>query len=429
MPSFQRRPPLGIIPHDAYLRISADAKLSHFQYHPEVRVGGVAAFREMQQFIAEKNADLDVIHSFEDSSGQIFDCIPMEQQPGLRSSAHGLQKPPDLRTAGRGGRPRAGALPVARPLAAASRDRHGNPQQAPGGTIPVRRVTLEELIRFRDLRSFLRKHPMAAAQVLRMARPSAPDADGSKNHRYAVGYQQVDNIGGHGYISVYQPTVTANEIFSLAQHWYSGGAGANLQTVEVGWQVMPQKYGHANPVLFIFWTSDGYQTGGAYNLDSPGFVQVNSNVTIGGALPQVSQVDGAQVEMEIAVYFWNGAWWIYIDGLSSDNALGYYPVSLFGSGQMASGADTIEFGGETVSGYPPNGDWGQMGSGQNGSAGWEKAAYQRCIYYYTAAGGSDWASLDVVTPVSPCYTFNGGFDSTGSWGTYFFFGGAGGSDC
>jgi hypothetical protein len=133
--------------------------------------------------------------------------------------------------------------------------------------------------------------------------------------------------------------------------------------------------------------------------------------------------------MEIAAYLSTDGWWLYIDGVSSADALGYYPLSLFGSGQMASGADTIEFGGETVSGAPPSGDWGPMGSGQDGSAGWQQAAYQRAIYYYSAGGGSTWASLNVVTPVSPCYSFNGGFDSTGSWGTYFFFGGPGGGDC
>lgn len=431
MASFQRRTPLGIISHDAFARITADANLNHYRHYPHVRVAGAGAFKEMQDYIAARNANVDVIHSFEDASGQVFDCIPIEQQPALHGNPHAIAKPPDLTTAGRGRQPRLGAPAAPNPLSGAPLDRHGNPQQAPAGTIPVRRVTLEELIRFQDLRTFFRKHPnsVVATAPLTKVKPSKPDPDNTLNHRYAVGYQQVDNIGGHGYISVYVPSVNANETFSLAQHWYSGGAGQNLQTVEVGWQVYPQKYGHANPVLFIFWTADAYRTGGAYNLDAAGFVQVNSNILIGGSRSPVSQQGGDQAEIEITAYLSSDGWWLYIDGTTSADALGYYPLSLFGGGQMASKADTVEFGGETVSGTPPSGDWGPMGSGKDGSAGWQQAAYQRAIYYYGTAGDPNWATLGVVTPVSPCYSFNGGFDSTGSWGTYFFFGGPGGGDC
>jgi len=428
MPSFQRRIPLGIIPHDAFIRIVSSAQLSQFQHHPHLRVAGRAAFEEMQMYLTRRHAGVDVVHSFEDSSGQVFDCIPIEQQPGLRGTTGPILSPPDLRSGSFGDQTQTGPVAAPKPFQAAPRDRHGNPQQAPPGTIPVRRITLEEMIRFEDLRAFFRKHPSTMVSTAPVARPSAPSPNSALNHRYAVGYQQVDNIGGHGFISTYAPSVNANETFSLAQHWYSGGSGSNLQTVEVGWQVFPQKYGHANPVLFIFWTSDAYATGGAYNLDSPGFVQVNSNVTIGGAIAPVSTVGGQQNEIEIAAYFANNAWWLYFGGLASSNAIGYYPTTLFGNGAMATAADTIEFGGETVSGTPPAGEWGPMGSGAYGSTGWQQSAFQRYIYYYPANGGAEWANLLVVQPVSACYSFNGGFDST-AWGTYFFFGGPGGGDC
>lgn len=428
MASFQRRTPLGIIPHDAFLRIAGTGQLTHYQRYPHVRVAGNAAFQEMQAYIDRINQGVDVVHSFEDAAGQVFDCIPIEQQPSLRGRSRTIPNPPDLRTANEAFPPRPGAPAVARAFQAASFDRHGNPRQAPPGTIPVRRVTLEELTRFQDLRTFFRKHPNAVVAASPLEKPSAPDTDSGNNHRYAVGFQEVNNLGAHGYISVYAPTVDSNETFSLAQHWYSGGAGANLQTVEVGWQVFPQKYGHGNPVLFIYWTSDAYGPSGAYNLDSPGFVQINSNVVIGGARTPVSTQGGVQNEIEIAGYHNSDGWWLYIDGITGADAIGYYPNSLFGTGQMVTCADTIEFGGETVSGTPPSGDWGPMGSGARGEAGWAQAAYQRYIYYYPAAGGWDWATLAEVPPVSPCYSFAGGFDAN-TWGTYFFFGGAGGGDC
>ncbi|HEY7387279.1 MAG TPA: neprosin family prolyl endopeptidase [Bryobacteraceae bacterium] len=432
MPFYPRRQPLGLIPHDAYLRITSDASLRQFQHHPNVRVAGATAFREMQEYILAHNAQIDVVHSFEDAAGQIFDCVPIEQQPSLRGKQQTIHTPRDLTALSRNGRADQGHLPLAKDFNSAALDRHGNPRQAPSGTIPMRRVRLEDLIRFENLRSFFRKHPNAAvaSAAITRTRPTAPSPDERQNHRYAVGFQSIGNIGGHSAVSVYGPSVNSNEIFSLAQHWYSGGSGANLQTVEVGWQAFPKHYGVASPCLFIFWTADAYQTGGAYNLEQPGFVQVNSNVQIGGARDATVQSGVAPEEMEITVYLIAGeGWWLYLDGLDSNAAVGYYPISLFGSGQMATSADQIEYGGETVSGDPPSGDWGAMGSGAWANDGWQAAAYHRAVWYWDTTGASNWASLNEFTPASPCYTFNGGFDSTGSWGTYFFFGGPGGGDC
>jgi hypothetical protein len=291
----------------------------------------------------------------------------------------------------------------------------------------VRRVTLQEMARFRTLESFLRKHPARDNEAPFRTTPSAPSADSSQNHRYSVGRQQVANIGGTSYLSIYQPAVSSHETFSLAQHWYSAGTGSNLQTIEVGWQVFPAKYGNASPNLFIYYTPDGYASG-SYNLDSVNtFVQMHNTFTIGGALSSVSVQGGAQQCLLIGVYKWGNAWWIYLNGFTNDNLLGYYPTSLFGSGLMATQADTIDYGGETVSGTPPGGDWGPMGSGANASAGWQQAAFHCYIYYWSPDNTAHWANLSQVGP-SACYGFSGGFDPT-SWGTYFFFGGPGGGNC
>ena len=292
----------------------------------------------------------------------------------------------------------------------------------------MRRITLGEMTRFKSVDSFFMKHPASSSALLsREATPSAPSSDGSQNHRYAVGRQQVGNVGGSSYVSVYQPTVNSNEIFSLAQQWYSGGSGSNLQTVEVGWQVFPTKYGNSSPCLFIFYTPDGYASG-SYNLDNTNtFVQLHNTYTIGGALPNVSTVGGDQQALRITAYLSNNAWWLYVGGVTDADILGYYPTSLFNGGALTTAADTIDFGGETVSGYPPNGEWGPMGSGNPGTAGWQQAAYHCYCVYYGTDNSANWANLTQVGP-SSCYTFNPAFDNV-SWGSYFFFGGAGGNDC
>lgn len=424
MASGTRGIPLGILPHAAFVKKANVARLTDFHYDPRTRVASRVAFVQMQDHIDQLYRGVDVEHSFEDASGQIFDCIPIEQQPGLRGVSGPLPTPPDMSRAptmeGPGGRraaaPRQPAL-----------DRHGNLRAAPSGTVPVRRVTLNELTRFRDLDAFFHKSPRREMLVRQAPGPSAPSPDSSQNHRYAVGTQQVANIGGTSYLSIYQPAVDSHEVFSLAQHWYSGGSGNKLQTVEIGWQVFPEKYGNASPNLFIYYTPDGYTTG-SYNLDNTNtFVQLHSTFMIGGALQPVSVRGGDQQSLLIGVYKSDDAWWIYLNGFSNDNLLGYYPTSLFGAGQMATAADTIDYGGETVSGTPPDGDWPAMGSGAAASEGWPNAAFHCYIYYWTPDGSAQWAKLAQIAP-SSCYGYAGGFDET-SWGSYLFFGGSGGADC
>jgi hypothetical protein len=224
---------------------------------------------------------------------------------------------------------------------------------------------------------------------------------------------------------LYQPSVNSDQVFSLAQHWYAGGSGTGHQTLEVGWQVYPAKYGHAQPVLFIYWTADNYVSTGNYNLDAPAFVQTNNAWTIGGALSPASTVGGQQTEIEAGVYLFNGNWWLYMGGLAAENAIGYYPTSLYSGGQMATNATEILFGGETVTSAV---SWPPMGSGNHASGGWQQAAYQRNIYYFPPGGGAQWAGLTPEQPSPACYTLTLA-SAPAPWGVYFFYGGPGGSNC
>lgn len=378
-------------------------------------------------------------HSFEDPAGQVFDCVPIAQQPSLRGSSAEVPRAPDLRPVLEGRPAVPGPAQVETPAPAARRDRHGNIAQAPPGTIPMRRITLDELVRFPNLGDFLRKSPesfpptapasataLTAVPDMAHPTPTGPSTDVNQNHRYAYTHQTVDNIGAHSSLALYAPSVNSNQVFSLAQHWYSGGSGADHQTAEVGWQVYPAKYGHALPVLFIYWTADNYVNTGAYNLDAPGFVQTNGAWTIGGALSPVSTIGGQQLEIEVAFYLFAGNWWLYVGGLAPSNAIGYYPTSLYSGGQMATNATEVLFGGETVCSSV---SWPPMGSGLHAAAGWQQAAYQRNIYYFPSGGGSaQWCNLTPEQPSPACYTLALA-SAAPPWGIYFFYGGPGGSNC
>ncbi len=412
--------PRGILPYAPFRSMVEGATIKQFKDDPRAAVTSRAKFTEMQAHLADLYADVEAEASFEDAGGRVIDCIPIEQQPSLRGGDAPIATPPDLSPVLHGRAPTASSeLPMA-PTDFGRRDRHGNRMRVPAGTIPVHRVTLSDLARFPSLGDFLHKEAGPTAVP-----PSVPDASTANNHRYAYTHQTVNNIGAHNSLAVYSPAINNDQVFSLAQHWYAGGTGNGHQTLEVGWQVYPAKYGHAHPVLFIYWTADNYKTTGAYNLDQPGFVQTNTAWTIAGALSPVSVRGGQQMEIQVTTYLYQGNWWIYLGGVTAAHALGYYPTSLYSGGQMATSAQEILFGGETVTKQV---SWPGMGSGEFASGGWQQAAYQRNIYYYPTGGGAQWASLTAEQPSPACYTLTLGSVAP-PWGIYFFYGGSGGGNC
>jgi len=243
--------------------------------------------------------------------------------------------------------------------------------------------------------------------------------DGADVHRWAWGEQRVNNNGGDSVLNVWRPDPSPG-VFSLSQHWYVGGSGKSTQTVEGGWQVYPGFYGTNDPVLFIFFTPDNY-TSGCYNLTCSGFVQVDNSWVLGGTLAPVSTDGGTQYIIRMQWQLFQGNWWLFAQGNGSYIAVGYYPGTLFGSGQMATNAEYVKYGGETDSDSSANA--GNMGSGAFASGGWTHAAYQRTVYYIDTALTSHWTNLSANQPTSSCYTIDMHNNAGGSWATYFFFGG------
>ena len=350
--------PKGFPSLNAYLNSLQSATHAAYAIRPESRIAHEDAFSEMKAHILKLYEGTEVPHSFMDESGVIFDCIPVEQQPGLRGSKESVPKAPDLPGHGE---PRAADkseredVLIQSPLSPTRKDHHGNVMHCPSGTIPMRRVTLEDLSRFPTLRDFFRKGPRGTGHPPRAAEPPTVPA----THRWAHAYQSVNNGGGHSFLNLWDPPIGANQIFSLSQHWYVGGSGGNLQTVECGWQVYPGLYGDARAHLFSYFTADDYQTTGCYNLTCGAFVQTSASFAPGMALSLVSVVGGPQYVMELAYWHTGGRWWLYYNGTAGSNAIGYYPDTLFRGGALTRNANEIDYGGETVGtvSFPP------MGSG------------------------------------------------------------------
>jgi hypothetical protein len=394
------------------------AQYAEYSRRPAAKVADDSQFTAMRQYISDLYEGVEVTHSFVDENGQVFDCIPVEQQPSLKGTSAGPADPPDAPASPPALESPSQGLRIQPQLRSDRMDKFGHAMSCPPGTIAMRRVTLDELSTKENLQDFFRKVPVGEGRHPRLS-PSPEITAGI--HKYAHAYQGVNSLGGHDFLNVWDPGV-GSQIFSLSQHWYAGGSP--VQTAECGWQVYPGKYGTTQPVLFIYWTADGYQSTGCYNLECGAFVQTNPSWVFGGTLAPVSVFGGAQYELEMTYYLSGGRWWLYLGGTSASNAVGYYPASQYRGGQLASSATDIDYGGEVVdiTAWPP------MGSGNFANAWWQFAAYQRDIYYFPPAGGAQNASLTGVQTSANCFTIIVG-SAAAPWNEYFFFGGPGGTAC
>jgi hypothetical protein len=423
------------VPFSDFLDSTKEASAADHMTRAASRVKDVAAFEEMRQHILSLYQGVQVNHSFLLNSSQ-FDCVPVSQQPTARVfGVKNIPAPPPQALITRQTK---GAPNPASERAKMS-DEFGNSLGCEEQTIPMRRVTLEEVTHFPTLHDFLAKspdstghakapRPLTRARGLETAAPPADDP--TFNHRYAIMQQTVDNIGGSSTLNVWSPDVNQDygEVMSLSQEWYVGGSDASTQTAEVGWQVQPGTWGTQDPVLFIYWTAADYdQTdypgslgGGCYNLTCAGFYQLSNEGFLGASL--TSSISGdAQYEFSAEYYLYNGNWWLAING----TWIGFFPGSIYQGGQMTANAQLILFGTET---YATAGVWPPAGSGDFSNWGWSYAAYQRDLYYFNTSAESISDDLTAYQPAPTCYSASDPrTDDSGA--VFFYVGGPGGAGC
>jgi hypothetical protein len=427
--------PARLIPLSEYQAHLSTAKHMDYVGKPQVRVSQAADFEEMRQHLIRIYGGLKVAHSFV-LEADTYDCIPINQQPSVR--LQGITKIADAPPAGTASAeaPKPGArtaqiaeshpATLARQVAEdIQKDKFGNSTHCEANTIPIRRVSLDEMSRFSTLREFFNKGPNT--EGIPQASTNTPPCTGNcpPPHKYSVLSQTVNNWGGNSTLNLWSPYVNTSkgEGFSLTQHWYVGGSGKTmpgLQTVEVGWQNYPAKYGDERSRLFVYHTADGYKTTGCYNHDCGDFVQTNGSVYLGGPFSHYSTTNGPQYEINIQVQLYQGNWWIFY----GTTPFGYYPGSLFHGGQLTHNATKVAYGTETVGSTV----WPPAGSGAKPSEGWGKAAYQRDLFYINSSRQGIYESLSIWN-IAPCYAINGPTSGSGAWERYFYDGGPGGGGC
>ncbi len=424
--SIDREKIARFVSFQSFLTNTRTAKFAAYRRLAGARVANAKAFEEMRSYILNYYEGVVIVSTFT-TDGAFADCVTIESQPSLRRLGIKKLAPAPRSTAFKpiSDRQVPGTVRYAPSLLQLGlKDQFGNRIACKSGTIPLQRITLERLVRFPTLRDFLSKTPNfhPGKQGRNDFKP-----DWEATHLHAHAWQFIDNFGGNSWLNLWNPSGD----FTLSQQWYVADAPSGTQTAEGGWVNEPDRWGNSS-VLFIYWTADGYNNTGCYNLDCAGFVQINSNWYLGGPWNHYSTFGGDQWGFELQWKLYQGNWWLFLKGPGDYEAVGYYPTSIYGAGGLANKATRVDYGGEVAR---KTGDaWPQMGSGRLAATGWQQAAFQEDIFYIPHDendGFGVWTDLAPQDEGLPaCFTVDFTPASAGgSWGSYIFFGGPGGMTC
>ncbi|KAF7848877.1 hypothetical protein BT93_L1479 [Corymbia citriodora subsp. variegata] len=321
------------------------------------------------------------IKTFMTKEGDTIDCVDINKQPALD---HPLLKDHKVQT-----EPNLHVTSFQRTSSNAKSVEFGLKEPCPTGTVPIHRVTKEDLIRAVSLTD-----------------------------------NMIENIkyGGGGRTTIYNLTV-AHDQFSTHNMWIETGPLEHISMIVVGWTVSPQLYGSTLPHMFTYWTGDGHRNG-CYNVLCPGFVQVDTRMTPSGPLCHSSTYGGSQyaVTLHIEQDRNTGNWWLIVT--DQKIKVGYWPKELFL--YLRNGSLHIAWGGIGIAGS--NGFCPPMGSGHRPDGIYEHATVFRLLHWVRWDGKSLPPSDKVTEWVdrSNVYDLINHRDSLYGTGYMISFGGPGG---
>ncbi|KAL1210809.1 Protein neprosin [Cardamine amara subsp. amara] len=362
---------------------------------------------EVQRILKQLNKP--ALKSIKSEDGDIIDCVPITSQPAFDHPLlknHTVQMRPSFI-------PEGGSTYTKKKTKATQVWQKNG--ECPEKTVPIRRITREEILRAKSIESFGKKNHQ-----------SIPDSNTNpgQNHEYAIMNLNNGNkyFGTSFIINLWKPEVQVPSEFSLAQTWLVSGFDNSRNTIEAGFQVYPGKYNDNNLRLFVYWTANGYQPGsGCYNNDCPGFIQMSNRIAVGVSYYNtVSQYDGDQYELFIQIWKDDKNWWLKIN----EELVGYWPGDLFNS--FGDGAPLVQWGGEIVNFKTDmKHTTTDMGSGRFADEGFKKASYFRNLMIVDEANRmKDPEGLYPNTTNDTCYNIKAGGGGP-SWGANFFYGGPG----
>ncbi|GAB4842382.1 hypothetical protein Ancab_012353 [Ancistrocladus abbreviatus] len=221
--------------------------------------------------------------------------------------------------------------------------------------------------------------------------------------------------------------------FSLAQIWISSGSRDELNTIEAGWMVYPDKFGDNKTRLFIFYTLENHwclEYVDSMGRWAPSFSGFESSYLFLDALcawmsmwmagNMVNRTDGYAT----GCYNLECNGFVWVD--PRVHLVGYWPNSLFNS--LANGANRVDWGGEIFDSFGKGSlhTSTQMGSGHLPHEGFAKASYISNLKYIDKNGTPrDPTALTKIVSNCGCYDIDVHMRKDSHFGVYFFFGGQG----
>ena len=326
--------PKGIEVFSEFRRSFSSLQYTDLLAKPGTKVESADAFDEMRVYLQHLYEGVDARHSFVDCRGLIVDCIPFEQHPAVRNSSPSLPPLDELATSANE-EASEGEPPQFHPD---YKDKFGNQMFCPEGTVPMVRVTLDQMSQFRTLHDFLRPadiERLPGQAALLEAESSQYSARGYFGY-FAAAYQDVPNRGGRALLSANRrPFPASSGIWCLTP----GGF------VFFGWQARFVEVPHSYPPKYrllpclLAWCQIGSKL---YDIEKLGNHYVpleNRSGRLGGSW------EPPTVEMGILNHERIG--WVFVVNRA---AIGYLKASFF----PAEECTAVQFGGYTN----PTG-WGQ----------------------------------------------------------------------
>ncbi|XP_045802203.1 uncharacterized protein LOC123895757 [Trifolium pratense] len=307
-----------------------------------------------------KLSNKPAVKSIKSEDGDIIDCIDIYKQPAFDHPAlknHTIQRIPSFLLESQSS--------SIRSTTNASIEVYQTWKKSgscPQGTVPIRRIKKDDLLRAISLDRFGKK-PLEPNTTNTTDDVASSMINRSDAHLATIGE---NFIGATANINIWNPKVDRPEDFTTAQIWLKAANRLEVETIEAGWQVNPKLYGDDSTRLFIYWTKDSYKSTGCFDLTCPGFVQVSKEVAIGSHLGPYSHPFDQQYEINIGLFQDDdGNWWLRVKG---NHIVGYWPKEMLGN--LGHSATLVQWGGQVfsykVKSTPPH-TGTQMGSGEEAS--------------------------------------------------------------
>ncbi|XP_016469715.2 protein neprosin-like [Nicotiana tabacum] len=284
--------------------------------------------------------------------GDIYDCVDFYKQPAFD---HPLLKNHDFH-------------PKMKPTLARTRQNSNTSatnwsssiwlkeRGCPFGTVPIKRVIKDDLIRHRSIPS-----PEAISyevQFININNNTESKRSYISSQGYKLASAQVQNntnnnfAGAEMTASLWNPHVEGQQHSACRLKIQKGS-----DILQVGWRVDPTLYKDNKTRLFVH-----FQAGNThcFNALCPGFVLVNTELPVDMVFDEISH-RGDQQMAEITMFIdrdlANGNWWLLIG--ENNEQVGFWPQAIFTD--LASFATNVEMGGVAYS--PPGVPEPPMGAG------------------------------------------------------------------